>query len=330
MPGSAETSPPEQKVAALRGVSCVVLGGGGFLGMNLCRSLASCGARVRAFGRRCLFPSDLDGIEWCQGDFADGAALAAALDSCEIVFHLIHTNTPQSANLDVPRDALQNVIPSIALLEASRKLAVKRVVFVSSGGTIYGSAKDLPTPETAPTNPISAYGISKLAIEKYLALYEHLYDLSFRVLRVANAFGPYQLPIRNQGIIAALISRALRDQETEIWGDGSVVRDYIFVDDVVDALHRAALDQSDLRIFNIGSGQGRSVRQVVAAVESQLGKKLRIKETASRAIDVPISLLAIQRAEETLAWRPATPFEIGLAATIDWWRCRKQPGARAY
>ena len=308
---------------ALRDVSCVVLGGGGFLGVNLCRSLASCGARVRAFGRRCLFASDLGGVEWCQGDFSDRAALAAAIDSCEIVFHLIHTNTPQSASLDTARDVQQNVIPSIALLEASRTCAVKRVVFVSSGGIIYGPAKDLPTPEASPTNPISAYGISKLAIEKYLALYEHLHGLSFRVLRVANAFGPYQLPIRNQGLIAALISGALRGQETEIWGDGSVVRDYVFVDDIVDALHRAAIDQSDFRIFNIGGGQGRSVRDVIASIEAQLGKKLRIKASAGRPIDVPISVLATQRARDTLGWQPATPFEEGLAATIDWWRRRE-------
>lgn len=308
---------------ALRAVSCVVLGGGGFLGVNLCRSLVSCGAQVRAFGRHRLFAADLDGVEWCHGDFSDGAAVTAAIDSCEIVFHLIHTNTPQSASLDAARDVQQNVIPSIALLEACRQRAVKRVVFVSSGGIIYGPAKDLPTPETSPTNPISAYGISKLAIEKYLALYEHLYGLSFRVLRVANAFGPYQLPKRNQGIIAALISGALRGQETEIWGDGSVVRDYIFVDDVVDALQRAAVDQSDLRIFNIGSGHGRSVRDVIASIEAQASKRLRVKASAARPIDIPISVLATQRAKDTLGWQPATTFEEGLAATIDWWRHRE-------
>ena len=320
MRADAEASQPGPAVTTLRGVSCAVLGGGGFLGLNLCRSLTACGARVRAFGRRCPFPSELDGVEWHQGDFSDQTALTTAIESSEIVFHLIHTNTPQSANLDVPRDVLQNVIPSIALLEISRKLAVKRIVFVSSGGTIYGPTTELPTPETAPTNPISAYGVSKLAIEKYLALYEHLHGLSFRVLRVANAFGTYQLPTRNQGIVAALIAGALRDREAEIWGDGSIVRDYIFVDDVIDALHRAAVDQSNHRIFNIGSGEGRSIRQVIASIEAHFGKQLRIKESGSRAIDVPISLLATTRAKETLAWQPNTPFEVGLAATIEWWR----------
>ena len=176
------------------------------------------GARVRAFGRRCPFPHELDGVEWRQGDLSDTARLTSAIELFDIVFHLVHTNVPQSANLDMAEDVRQNVIPSLALLEIARKLQVQRIVFVSSGGTIYGATKEVPTPETAPTDPIAAYGISKLAIEKYLALYEHMYGLSFRVLRVANPFGPFQLPIKNQGVIAALISRALHGQEIEIWG----------------------------------------------------------------------------------------------------------------
>lgn len=303
--------------------SCVVLGGGGFLGTNLCRGLASSGARVRAFGHRRLFPNDLDGVEWRHGDFSDAASVASAIDSFDIVFHLVHTSVPQSANLDMAEDVRQNVIPSLALLEISRKLQIKRVVFVSSGGTVYGSTAEVPTPETASTDPIAAYGISKLAIEKYLALYEHMYGLSFRVLRVANPFGPFQLPIKNQGVIAALISRALHDQEIEIWGDGSVVRDYIFVEDVICALQRVAFDSGSLRIFNIGSGEGRSLCQVIAAIEAQLGAKLKIRQRRERAFDVPISTLAIERAASVLGWRPSTPFEVGLTRTIEWWRERK-------
>ena len=306
-----------------REYSCVVLGGGGFLGLNLCRRLASSGARVRAFGRHCLFPQELEGVQWRQGDFSDTAALASAIESYDIVFHLVHTNTPQSSNVDMAADVRQNVISSLALLEISCKLEVKRIVFVSSGGTVYGLAKEVPTPETAPTDPITAYGISKLTIEKYLALYERLYGLSFRVLRVANVFGPFQLPTKSQGIIAAVISRALRGQEIEIWGDGSVVRDYIYVNDVVDALERAAVDQSDQRIFNIGGGQGRNLRQVIAAIEEHLGKKLKIRRQRARPIDVPVSMLAIERAASVLGWRPSTPFNVGLSRTIEWWRKRE-------
>jgi UDP-glucose 4-epimerase len=305
-----------------RPLSSIVLGGGGFLGVNLCRRLAAAGARVRAFGRRCLFPEALAGVDWYQGDFSDKAAIAAAIESYDVVFHLVHATTPHSANLEMAADLEQNVVASIALLDVSRNLAVKRIVFVSSGGVVYGRAKQIPTPEDAPTEPITAYGISKLAIEKYLALYQHLHGLDFRVLRVANPFGPFQVAAKNQGIVAALIAHALAGEPAEIWGDGSVVRDYVFVDDVVDALQAAAADRSDARIFNIGAGRGRSLREIIAALEAQLGRRIEINWKPGRPIDVPTSILSIERAGKLLGWAPKTPFEQGLEQTIAWWRER--------
>jgi UDP-glucose 4-epimerase len=302
--------------------SSIVLGGGGFLGVNLCRRLAAAGGRVRAFGRRCLFPQALGGIDWYQGDFSDAAALAAAIESYDVVFHLVHATTPHSANLDMAADLQQNVVSSIALLDISRNLGVKRIVFVSSGGVVYGQAKQIPTPEDAPTEPITAYGISKLAIEKYLALYQHLHGLDFRVLRVSNPFGPFQVATKNQGIIAALTAHALAGEPTEIWGDGSVVRDYVFVGDVIDALEAAATDRSSARVFNIGSGHGRSLREIIAALEAALGRKMEINWKPGRPIDVPTSILSIDRARMTLGWAPKTPFEQGLAQTVAWWRER--------
>jgi len=302
--------------------TCVVLGGGGFLGVNLCRRLTASGARVRAFGRRCLFQQDLAGVEWRQGDFCDTVAVASAIGSADTVFHLVHTYMPQSADLNMAEDVRQNVMSSLALLEICRKLNVKRIVFVSSGGLVYGPTAQVPTPETAATDPIGAYGISKLTIEKYLRLYEHHYGLRFRVLRVANLFGPFQMPGKNQGVIAALISCALHDQEFQIWGDGSAIRDYVYVDDVVDALLLAAADESDQRIFNIGSGQGRDLREVIVAIEAKLGVKLVVRRTEGRLIDVPVSVLAIDRARDVLGWRPRTPFTVGIEQTLAWWRAR--------
>src|SRR5205814_1087955 len=172
--------------------------------------------------QHCPFRRDMDGLEWHQGDFRDEPALTAALSGFEIIFHLVHTTIPQSANLDIEKDLAENVTPSLKLLDISRTLGVRRVVFISSGGTVYGAAKEFPTPENAPTNPLTAYAVSKLAIEKYLAFYENLHRLDFRVLRLANPFGPFQVPTKGQGVIAALISRALEGAPMEIWGDGSV------------------------------------------------------------------------------------------------------------
>jgi UDP-glucose 4-epimerase len=303
--------------------SVIVLGGGGFIGTNLCRRLAASGARVRAFGRRCLFPAELGGAEWYQGDFTDAAALASAMETFDVVVHLVNNTTPQGANLDMAGDLQKNVVPSLALFDLCRHLGVSRLVFISSGGTVYGVPQQIPTPETAPTDPITAYGISKLAIEKYLALYEHLYGFDFRVLRVANPFGPYQIPIKSQGIIATLILRALRGESIEIWGDGSVVRDFIFIDDVVDALIAAANDSSTARTFNIGSGEGRSVRDVIASVENILEKKLSMRWQQARPVDIPTSTLAIERASRIMGWKPKTKFEDGLTRTIRWWQHRE-------
>jgi UDP-glucose 4-epimerase len=300
-----------------------VLGGGGFMGTNLCRRLVADGYRVRAFGRHSLFPEALKGVEWFQGDFSDAAALAAAIETFDVVFHLVHGATPLSANLDMVGDVQRNIVASLGMLDICRKLGVSRVVFASSGGTIYGCPQQIPTPETAPTEPITAYGISKLAIEKYLALNQHLHGLDYRVLRVTNPFGPFQTSIKNQGVIASIISHALRHEEIEIWGDGSVVRDFIFVDDVVDALVSAIDDRSEMRLFNIGCGEGRSLRDVIAAIERLVGRKLDINWKTARPVDVPVSIVAINRANDILGWRPRTPFISGLERTIEWWQSRE-------
>jgi UDP-glucose 4-epimerase len=272
--------------------------------------LSQHGHRVRAFGRRASFPRELAGVEWVPGDFADEAALAAGLRDVDVVFHLIQ---------ETPADMAQNVVPTLALLRMSAGLG-QRIVFVSSGGAIYGRCSQIPTPESAPLEPMSAYGKSNLAIEKCLALHGHLDRLDFRILRVTNAFGPFQLAHKKQGLVAALIGRALCDEEIEIWGDGSIVRDFIFVDDVLDALEAAANDKSDARIFNIGSGRGREVREVISAIEGVLRKKIRIAWQAGRPIDVPVSVVSTDRAKNVLGWWPKTPFEHGLELTTSWWR----------
>lgn len=300
--------------------SCVVLGGGGFIGTNLCRRLAADGHRVRAFGRRRLFPRELSGVEWCEGDFNDPVALRNAIESFDVVFHLIHATMPRAADLDMAADIRHNIIPTLGLLGLCGRDTGRRVVFVSSGGTIYGRAQQVPTPESAPAEPICAYGISKLAIEKYLALHEHLHGLDFRVLRVTNPFGPFQIALKNQGVVAALIASGLSGERMEIWGDGSVVRDFVFVGDAVEALVAAAGDGSGERIFNIGSGEGRGLREVIAVIERIMRVRINIEWTPGRPLDVPVSVVDIGRAREFLNWAPETSFEIGLERTIEWGR----------
>ena len=300
---------------------CAVLGAGGFIGTNLCRALAGRVEYLRAFGRRQSFPDGLSGLKWMQGDFTDQTCIAAAVADCDVVFHLVNATTPASANVDKVADLNANVASTLRLLDVCRETGVRRVVFVSSGGTIYGIPNQVPTPESSPTNPITAYGISKLAIEKYLGLYEYLYGLEYRVLRVANPFGPYQSALKSQGVIAAFLNRALAGKRIEIWGDGSIVRDYIFVDDVADALVRVAIHRGPSRVFNIGSREGRSLVDIIEVIERLLGNKISVDFRLGRLVDVPVSILDTALAQNELSWRPRTSFEAGMRETVKWMKC---------
>lgn len=257
-------------------------------------------------------------MEWCDGDLSDTGSLIDAVKSVDVIYHLANSSTPLSANLNLAADLQANVLPSLALLDYASRHPIGRIVFVSSGGTIYGRDVPVPTPETAPTDPITAYAIGKLALEKYLALSELLHGLRYRILRVSNPYGPFQTSGKRQGIIAALISRRLRDEEIEIWGDGSVVRDFIYIDDVVDAMIAASADTSAQRIFNIGSGEGHSIRDIVGAVEAHLGE-LKLVSRSNRTVDLPVSILAIDRAKQELGWSPKISLSEGIDRTIQWW-----------
>jgi UDP-glucose 4-epimerase len=309
------------KKATLRGVSCLVLGGGGFIGTHLCQALLREGASVRGFGRSRSDPAALAGVLWTSGEFTDRTALARAVEGCEMVFHLLGGSIPDSSNRDPLGDLLSSVVPSLQLLEICRASMVRKVLFVSSGGTVYGIPRAIPIPESAPTDPISAYGISKLAVEKYMALYHYLYQCGFAVLRVANSFGPYQSPHRRQGLIAALMYRIAQGQPVEIWGDGRVVRDFIYIDDVVDAIVAAAEYDGSHHVFNVGAGVGRSVLDVVTDIATVLGRPEVIPtHKPGRATDVPVNVLDIGLIRRELGWSPHTEWQEGLRLTADWMR----------
>jgi UDP-glucose 4-epimerase len=306
----------------MAGVRCAVLGAGGFLGTHLCQALAAADVDVRAFGRRMRFPEAMPRIDWIPGDFADTSSVAAAIEGCAVVFHLVSAATPASANVDTAADLRAHVAPTLDLLDACRAAGVKRIVFLSSGGTIYGIPSQVPIPETAPTDPITAYGVQKLAIEKYLHVYAHLHGLDYRVLRVANAYGPYQTATKNQGAVGAFARAALAGRPIEIWGDGTVVRDYVHAADVARACQQAAIHAGSTKVFNIGTSEGTSLNELVAALERQLGSKLDVRRRPGRALDVPRNVLDVTRAARDLGWQPAVTLDDGLAETLTWLQAR--------
>ena len=303
-------------------MKCLVLGGGGFIGSHLCEELIEGGHAVRVFERpgvRANLPRQLvQRLEWREGDITDPAAVAEALEDCSVIFHLVSSTLPKSSNDNPVYDIQTNLIPLVQLLEKLRAGPTRKVIFVSSGGTVYGRPTVVPIPETHPTEPLCAYGITKLACEKYLSLYRELYGVRSVVLRMANPFGERQRPTAQQGAVAVFLHKALVDEAIEIWGDGEVVRDYLYVKDAARALLRAMSYDGPHQVFNIGSSRGHSLNAVLREIEGLLGRPVKVRYTGARSFDVPDNVLAITRASTELGWTPTTGFTEGLARTLRW------------
>jgi UDP-glucose 4-epimerase len=312
---------------SLRGAVCLVLGAGGFIGGHLCRELRYRGARVHGFGRSRSYPEALEGVRWTTAEFADRAALTRALEGTEYVFHLIGGRTPESSNREPVADLESSAVASLHLLEICRSVGVRKIIFVSSGGTVYGLPATVPIREDAPTNPISAYGVSKLTIEKYLYLYRHLHSLDYAVLRLANPFGPWQDPQRRQGVIVALMQAMLFGTPAEIWGDGHVVRDYLYVADAANAIAQVATYSGEFRVFNVASGIGRSILEVVHDMRMFFNlPAAAILYKPARAADVPVNVLDTSLIQRELRWEARTDWTVGLERTAGWLRQRRNPG----
>ncbi len=301
---------------------CLILGGKGFIGAHLVESLLSQGLPVRVFDREdaenLIAPNLRNQVEFIEGDFADNASVAAALEGCDICFHLISTTLPKTSN-DAPGYDLQsNVLNTINLLEKARKTGLKKIIFLSSGGTVYGIPKYVPLDELHPTDPLCSYGITKLAIEKYLELYRSLHGIEYTVLRVSNPYGEGQRLIATQGAAAVFLGRALHGERVVIWGDGSIARDYIYVGDVIRGLMAVMNYSGKEHIFNIGSGMPITLLELVAAIELVVGKKVELEFLPARSLDVPINVLDIKRAECELDWTPKVSLNDGLLRMKNW------------
>lgn len=297
----------------------LVLGGNGFIGSNVIDRLLRDSWSVRIFDRGpSKFRADLQNVEYFYGEFGNEGMLKDALAGVDVAFHLISTSLPKTSNDDPIYDVRSNLVDTLQFLGLATKAGVKKVVFASSGGTVYGAPHGDPMDERHPTDPICSYGITKLAIEKYLELYHHLYALDYAALRISNPFGPYQSFRAIQGAIAVFMGKAMRGETIQIWGDGSVVRDYLFAEDLAEAFVRAAEPVSGPRVLNVGSGRGTSLREIVEGIALVSGQELSVEYTAARAFDVPRNVLDVRLVREVLGWEAATPFTEGLSRTWRW------------
>jgi UDP-glucose 4-epimerase len=270
-------------------------------------------------------------VKLLLGDIADRTAVKEALRHSDVAFHLVGTTLPATSNADLHFDVHSNVIASIGFLHACVRTGVSKVVFLSSGGTVYGVPDHVPITEAHPTDPICSYGITKLMVEKYLGLFQHLHGLDYTVLRCANAYGPRQDPSRKQGAIAVFLGRLARNLPIVIWGLGDVVRDYVYVQDIARAMEMSAQTPTQQRVLNIGSGEGTSLTQLLHVIEEVSERKPEVNYHDARSVDVPINILDTTLARQSLGWQPGFSLRSGLQATWQWvqsWASSEHPQAR--
>jgi UDP-glucose 4-epimerase len=296
-----------------------ILGGGGFIGSAIADRLLRDRHAIRIFERPRVepyrrFTSDED-VEWFAGDFLSAHDIEQTMDRVDVVLHLISTTLPGNSNDDMVYDVESNLVATLKLLGAMVAKRVHKIVFISSGGTVYGNPRYLPIDENHPTDPRVSYGVTKLAIEKYLLLHQYLHGTKVNVLRVANPFGQRQRVETAQGAVAAFLSKAMQGQPVEIWGDGTVTRDFIYVSDVAEAFARAVEYDGERSVFNISTGIGTSLNELIDMVERVLGREVVRQYRSGRPFDIPVSILDNSLARRELGWEPRVTLHEGLVLT---------------
>jgi UDP-glucose 4-epimerase len=299
----------------------LILGGCGFIGRHVALLLARAGHAVKLADRvppPYLFPSAAAArISWQPLEFAS-ADWDALVAEAAVVHHYAWTSIPATANANPTGDLTSNVTATLGLLEALRRRGGGRVVFASSGGTVYGKLQHVPVSEDHPLMPITAYGAGKAAAEIYLGLYRALHGMDCRIARISNPYGAGQNLARGQGAATTFLHYALTDRPIVMWGDGKVVRDYVHVIDAASALVTLSLAPrlEEFHTFNIGSGVGVSLNAIVVELENRLKRPLEVRREPARPFDVPINVLNISRARNILGWEPRVSFADGIARTM--------------
>ena len=307
-------------------MNVAIIGASGFIGTNLAIHLSESGTdELTLIGQNeshfeLIKKRNMPRTRILIEQFNGSTDFDSFLKGQEILYHLVSTTAPTTSNQQIANELESNVIFTARLLDACVRNCVKKVIFISSGGTVYGKETVCPIKETAPTDPISSYGIQKITIEKLLYLYQYLYGLDYRIIRLANPYGPYQRPNGLLGAVTTFTYKALKDEEIQIYGDGSVVRDYIYIDDAVRGIVRIADGDHRYRVFNLGCGYGTSINSLVKTIESTLNKPLKVRYFPSRKVDVPVNYLDISRYEECYGKLDSIPLKQGIIKTADFLR----------
>jgi UDP-glucose 4-epimerase len=296
----------------------LVIGGCGFIGSHIVDELILSGHVVSVLDHgNEQFRPPLDNVIYYHRDILSPGILNKAISTVDAVVHTASSTVPASSSMDPQSDVESNLIGMIRLLECMRQVGKKRIIFLSSGGTVYGNPKILPVPEDHPLDPQCSYAVVKIAMEHYLNIYANLHGFQVSIIRPANPYGPRQSLSGIQGVIASFTEKVLRHEPLPLIGTGDVVRDFFHVSDLA-KFCSIIINNEKTGIFNAGSGHGTSIREIIHILEGIHDSPLTINQTNGRAFDIPAVVLDIEKARQELDWQPKVCLQEGMADYYQW------------
>ena len=295
----------------------LLLGGGGFIGSTLAEKLLGKYNIIIFEKDNCCYPNLAhiqNDIKLYKGDFNNNSQLDKLLrdEKIDIIIHLISSILPSSNYKSFLRELDYNFNPTTKLIKAMHKRGINKLIYFSSGGTVYGKNYKTINTESSPTNPINYYGWMKLTNERYLELAKELYGLEYLVLRPANAYGPRQRVNSTQGLIAVTLGRILAHKKIEVWGDGSTIRDYIYIDDICDAVSKLISKDKWNETYNIGTSKGYSVNEVLDIIKQQTKINFKVNYTKDRPVDIHTNILDCTKLDNAISWSNLTNLPNGI------------------
>ncbi|WP_394903266.1 NAD-dependent epimerase/dehydratase family protein [Clostridium butyricum] len=294
---------------------CIILGGNGFIGSNLIEYLSNYEFDITSFDKEEPM-NRISNVKYLQADFTDDNKLLSAVQGQDIIIHLISSTNP-SKSIENPYSGYNiDVIQTIKILEKVKNTDSK-VIFASSGGTVYGEPESCPIKEEHELNPISHYGIVKTTIEHIINMYNSVYGMNNIIMRISNPYGPGQDYRKGVGLIDAVIKKALQNEVITVWGDGNVIRDYIYIDDLCTAILELCRYTGNEKVFNIGSGKGYSINNILEIVEGIIKKDLKVEYLNSRKNDIKHIYLNIELLQKALNFTPQTDINKGIKLYLD-------------
>lgn len=294
---------------------CCVIGGGGFIGKHLVAALLKAGRQVVVIDRGGSLPGFESQIEFHSGDYGQKDFLRSVLSTVDEVIDLAYASVPKTSFDNPAADLISNIPPALGLFEVAAELGLKKVIVISSGGTVYGHSDGQPIQEDHPTNPISPYGITKLAIEKYAGMFFALKQLPVIIVRPGNAYGEGQRPFTGQGLIATLVASIQTGKEVTLFGETEIVRDYIHVVDIANGIVAALTKGKPGQIYNLGTGVGTTNKEILDTLKvfaDQDRMKIRLKIEPVRTFDVGANILNSTKMTTETGWSPTIKLVDGL------------------